>query len=28
VRLASWAMRVGKRPKDRAVAFLRWSLGQ
>ena len=26
VRLAAWAMRVGKRPKDRAVACLRWAL--
>jgi len=27
VRLATLAMRLGKRPKDRAVAFLRWALG-
>jgi LmbE family N-acetylglucosaminyl deacetylase len=26
VRLAAWAMRVGKRPKDQAVAFMRWAL--
>jgi LmbE family N-acetylglucosaminyl deacetylase len=28
VRLATLAMRVGKRPKDRAVAFLRWAVGR
>lgn len=28
VRLASLAMRYGKRPKDQAVAFLRWILGR
>ena len=28
VRLAAWAMRVGKRPKDRAVACVRWALGR
>lgn len=28
VRLATLAMRVGKRPKDRAVAFLRWAAGR
>ena len=27
VRLATLAMRLGKRPKDQAVAFLRWALG-
>jgi LmbE family N-acetylglucosaminyl deacetylase len=26
VRLAAWAMRVGKRPKDQARALLRWAL--
>lgn len=28
VRLATLAMRLGKRPKDRALAFLRWILGR
>lgn len=28
IRLASFAMRFGKRPKDQAVAFLRWALGR
>ena len=28
IRLATLAMRLGKRPKDRAVAFFRWALGR
>jgi LmbE family N-acetylglucosaminyl deacetylase len=28
IRLATLAMRFGKRPKDRAVAFARWALGR
>lgn len=28
IRLATLAMRFGKRPKDRAVAFLHWALGR
>lgn len=28
IRLATLAMRIGKRPKDRVVAFARWALGR